>query len=203
MLLEFACQCRGGSIAWCQDNKGLDDLTAHFVGAGNYRRLGNGGVFFQCAFHLEGADTVANADNNIIGSSDEPEVAILVLVGTIPGDVPVATYGGVGCVRVAPVLPEHPGGTLWLHFDGYVTFFVWGKGIAVVVNHLDLEAGRRLAHRTGFYLQGWEVGTQYHSLRLPIAVANNHACALLPRSYYLWIERLARAGAVAQRLRWI
>src|SRR6266516_4949720 len=200
MLLEFACQFRGGSIARCQDNKSLDDLTAHFIGTGNHRRLGNGGVLFQCTFHLEGADTVACADNHIICSSDKPEVAILVLVGTIPGDVPIATNTGLRCLRVAPVFFKHPRWAPWLYLYRDITFLVRRKLAAVVVDHAHLETWRRLAHRARLHLQGRKVGTKEHRFGLAVAIANSHPCVLLPRSYYLWIEWLSRTNTVPQRL---
>src|SRR2546423_7961897 len=98
MLLEFACQFRGGSIARCQDNKSLDDLTAHFIGTGNHRRLGNGGVLLQCTFHLQRAPTGARAANHIICSSATPEAALLLLVGPHPAAVPLATNTKLCCL---------------------------------------------------------------------------------------------------------
>src|SRR6266571_4044487 len=87
-------------------------------------------VFLQFGLYLEWANAVACTDDHIICPPDEPEVAILVLVGAVSCDIPVATNAGLRCLRVAPVFPEHPDGTLWLHFDGYVTFFVRGKFVS-------------------------------------------------------------------------
>src|SRR5207245_11543226 len=110
-----------------QDNKSLDDLTAHFIGAGNHRRLGNSGMFFQCTFHLKGADTVACADNHIVGTPHEPEVAILVFVGTIPGDVPGAANTGLGRVWITPVFFKHPGRTSPRYLYSDLALFVRRK----------------------------------------------------------------------------
>src|SRR5260370_31925677 len=100
MLLEFACQCRGGTIARRQDNKSLDDLTAHFIGTGNHSRLGNGGVFFEGTLHFERANTIASADDGIIGAPHETEVARLILLGAISSELPVTANVGNPSVPV-------------------------------------------------------------------------------------------------------
>src|SRR5579884_3656896 len=102
MLLQFACQLGRGGVAGSQDDEGFDDLATHLVGAGNDSGLGDRGMFFERAFDLEGANAVAGADDDIVGASHEPEVAVLVLVGAIAGDVPVAANAGVGGFRIAP-----------------------------------------------------------------------------------------------------
>src|SRR5579859_4100167 len=157
-------------------------------------------MLFERAFHLEGADAVARADNHIICSPDEPEVAVLVFIGAIARDVPIAAHAAVGGIRVAPVLLEHPDGSMRLNPHRYIAFFTGRQFAAVVIDDAYIEAGRGFAHRAGFDLQRREVGAEQHRLRLSVAVADGHAGDFLPDFDDLWIERLARAYAVTQRL---
>src|SRR5579883_3240997 len=90
-------------------------ISPHLAAAGDDSGVGDRGMFFERAFDLEGANAVAGADDDIVGASHEPEVAVLVLVGAIAGDVPVAANAGVGGFRIAPVLFEHPRRAVRLH----------------------------------------------------------------------------------------
>src|SRR5438132_5028416 len=107
MLLEFARQFRGSSIARCQDNKSLDNLTAHFIGAGNHRGLGNGGMFFQCAFDLERADAITRADNHIVSAPHEPKIPIFIFIGTVASYIPVTANSVIGGFSIMTGFAEY------------------------------------------------------------------------------------------------
>src|SRR5216683_4271496 len=197
MLLQLGRQFRRGYIARSENNVCFDDLAAHLIGAGDDRRFCDGGMFFQRTFYFKWADTITRADNYIIGSTYEPEVAILVLKGAVASNIPITANAGLRCVWITPVFFEQPGWTLWLHLYSNIAFLVGRKWIAVVVNHLDLEARSGFAHRTRFDCQRWEVGAQYHRLRLPVAIANGHTRHFLPDFDHFRVKWLARACAVA------
>src|SRR5258708_6388231 len=88
-----------------------------------------------------------------------------------------------------------------LDFDRHIARFLRRKFAAVVIDHTHLETRRWLAHRAGLHFQRGEISTEQHCFGLAIAIANSHPRALLPRSYYLWIEWLPRADTVPQRFR--
>src|SRR5947209_1110177 len=108
-------------------------------------------MLLQCALYLEWANAVASADDHIICPPDEPEVAILVLVGAVSCDIPVATNAGLRCLRVAPVFLEHPGWAMGLDLDGNISLFVGRQFVSVMVNYTDLKARGGLAHRARFH----------------------------------------------------
>src|SRR3974390_2490301 len=124
VFLQFACQLGRGAVAGCQDDVGLDDLAAHLIGAGDDGGLCDGWVLFESALHLEGADAIARADDDIVGAAHEPEVTVFVLVGAIASDVPLAAHAGLSRIRVAPVFLEHPRRALRLYPHSDITLFV-------------------------------------------------------------------------------
>src|SRR5258708_6668168 len=154
-------------------------------------------MFFQCTFHLKGADTVARADNHIVGTPHEPEVAILVLVGTISGYIPVTANTGLGRVWITPVFFKHPGRTLRLYFYRDIALFVRRKFAAVVIDHTHLETRRWLAHRAGLHFQGGETSTEQHCFGLAIAITDGHACCLFPHLDHCGVKRLTGSNTMA------
>jgi len=50
------------------------------IRTGNHHRFGDGGMFFQGTFDLEGADAIASTDDNIIGATDKSVIAIFILI---------------------------------------------------------------------------------------------------------------------------
>src|SRR5438270_714779 len=104
-------------------------------------------MLFQGALHLEGANTVAHADNHIIGAPHEPEVAVLVFIGTVPCNIPVPANTGIGGIGIAPVFLEHPRRALWLDTHSDIALFIGRQLVAIVVDHADSEARRWLTHR--------------------------------------------------------
>src|SRR5258708_5518157 len=149
MLLDFAYQFGRGFIARSENDIGFHDLAAHLIGTGNDGRLGYGRMLLQGALYLKGAYAVTGADDDIIGTSDEPEVAIFVLVSTVSGDIPVTTNAGSSGIGIAPVFLEHPGWALRFDAHGNIAFFMRRQLTAIMINHAHIEAGRRSAHRTG------------------------------------------------------
>src|SRR5712692_3441320 len=98
-------------------------------------------MLLERTFHLKGADAIASTDNHIVGASHKPEVAILVLVGAVSCDIPVAANAGLGGFGVMPVFAKHPGRTLRLDLNRDIAFFVGWQFAAVEINDTDLEAG--------------------------------------------------------------
>src|SRR5262245_6542682 len=103
MLLKLAREFGRGRVVRGKDNKSFNDLAAHLVRAGDHCGLGDGGMFFQRALDLEGADAIPGTYDHIIRPADEPEIAILILIGAITRDIPVAAYTVVGGFGIAPI----------------------------------------------------------------------------------------------------
>ena len=51
-------------------------------------------MLLQGALYLKGTYTVTCTDDDVIGTTDEPEVAIFVLISTITSDIPVTANAG-------------------------------------------------------------------------------------------------------------
>jgi hypothetical protein len=56
--------------------------------------LGDGRVLDQGALDLERADQVAGGLDDVVGASDEPEVAVGVASGEVAGEVPAVVEAG-------------------------------------------------------------------------------------------------------------
>src|SRR2546430_12148428 len=140
MLLKFCCQCGRSSITRGENYECFDDLTTHLVGAGDDRRFCDGGMFFQRALYFEWPDTITSADNHVVGAAYEPEVAIFVFISAITSNVPIPTYAGLCCIRVAPVFLKYPRWTLRFDLYSNITLFIGRKFAAVMVDDTDFKA---------------------------------------------------------------
>ena len=124
--LTWSCSCRDEGVvsahAVPQHHEGLHHRPPVRVRGGDRRRLEDVGVLDQGALDLEGSDAVAGGDDHVVGPSDEPEVAVLVPVRAIAGQVPVAEAaasgrglgsfqysrnrpGGCPCTAISPTSP--------------------------------------------------------------------------------------------------
>src|SRR2546425_7746458 len=74
IFLEFGCQSGRGCVARGENYKRFDNFAAHLVGAGNDCRLSDGGMLFQGALYFKWSNTIARADNHVIGATHKPEV---------------------------------------------------------------------------------------------------------------------------------
>src|SRR5690242_4982216 len=155
-------------------------------------------MFFQGALDLEWPNAVTSAVDDIIGPADEPEIAVLVFIRAVAGNIPITANASSAGIWIAPVFPEHPDRALRLHAHCDVPFFIWWQRHTVVVNHLDLKTGRGFAHRTGFDLNRRKVAAQEHGFGLAIAVADGHAGFGLPHFDHFGVQGLASPNAIAE-----
>src|SRR5438105_15865468 len=110
-----------------QDHVRLDDCAPHRIAFADHGRLGYSGVLDQCAFDLEWADSIAGADDYVVGSSHKPEVAVAIDVGAVARDVPVAA---LRCFRgrfVSPVFLEQADRALGTKAHSDVALVVWAE----------------------------------------------------------------------------
>src|SRR5262245_26004793 len=106
VLLEFLHQLRGGLIARRQDDECLDNGATYFVGAGDDGRFGHGVVLEEGALDLEGTDAIPGANDHVVSPSHKPEIALSVAQTAVPSNVPFASEGVGGFLRVLPVFLE-------------------------------------------------------------------------------------------------
>src|SRR5438128_10487828 len=90
----------------CQDHVRLDYRPPYWIAFPDHGAFDDRRVLDQGALDLEGADAVAGRDDHVVRSSDKPEVALGVHVGSITGHIPIPALRGFGGGRVAPVLLE-------------------------------------------------------------------------------------------------
>src|SRR5437764_7249062 len=140
MLLKLGCQCGRSCITRGENYICFDDLATQLIGAGDDRRFCNGGMFFQRALYFEWTNTIARAYNHVIGAAYEPEVAILVFISAITSNVPISTYAGLCCIRIAPVFLKYPCWTLGFDLYSNITLFIGRKFAAIMVNYTDFKA---------------------------------------------------------------
>src|SRR5262249_61144579 len=93
-------------MAGTEDDERLHDLPPDRVGARHHGRFEDGRVLEESALDLEGPDPVPRGDDDVVGAADEPEIAVLVAPGAVPGQVVLATSAGLRLFRVLPVLAE-------------------------------------------------------------------------------------------------
>ena len=90
MAEQFRAQRLGRLKAGLQRDERLDDLARHRVGLADHAGLGDRRMFHQRAFHLERADQMAGALDDVIGAADEPVIAVRVAHREIAGQIPSA-----------------------------------------------------------------------------------------------------------------
>src|SRR4051812_42117423 len=103
-------------------------------------------MLFERALDLKGTNTIAGTDDHIIGPAYKPEIPILVFVGPVASDIPVATNTIGGRFGIAPVFLKHPRRALRLNSNSNVALFVGRQFAAIVVDDAHVKAGRGSAH---------------------------------------------------------
>ena len=77
-----------GLEAALERDEGLDHFAGGRVRNTDHARLGNRRVLHQRAFHLERADEMAGALDDIVSAADEPVIALLVAHREVAGEIP-------------------------------------------------------------------------------------------------------------------
>ena len=93
-------------VIFPQHDERLDDGASHRVRLSHHSGLQHRGVFDQRAFHFERADAIAGAFDHIVGSSNEPVVALVVPPDQVARQIPIAPKTGRVLGRVKPVFAE-------------------------------------------------------------------------------------------------
>src|SRR4030095_13445714 len=140
VLLQLACERVASGVTCARHDERLDDLAALLVARTDHRPLPHRGMLQQRGLHFRPGDVVAARDDHVVGARLEPEVAVLVDVVAIAGDVPTVLHvlELTRLVQVAaaarPFRRQAPGVRRQ-------------QRAPLVVEHAGLVAGQRLAGR--------------------------------------------------------
>ena len=147
------------------------------------------------ALDLERADAIGSRDDDIVRAPDEPEVAVLVARCPVACQVPAVPEDCLGLLRRAPVAGEERRRTA----DQREVALDPGRAdVAGLVDHGDVVAGGRQAHRPRPDRDTRHVRDEKRVLRLAVAVVHGQAQRVLEAGDDLGVERLARRHGVAE-----
>ena len=117
-----------------QDHERDDGLAGGFVRGADDGGFGHGGVGDEGGFDFGGGEPVPGDVHDVIDPAQEPDVAVLVLLGAVAGEVHGLEAGPVGFLepfRVAPDAAEHGGPGF---ADDEEAAVAVGHGFAVLVH---------------------------------------------------------------------
>src|SRR5581483_5823954 len=148
MLLELAHHRFAALGAGFEADKRLDERTAIGIGARHHRRFHDRRMFEQNAFDLERSNPIAGRDDNVVGATDEPQIAVAIAPREVAGEVPIATKRRGGLLGIFPVLQKQRWRTLGARADRKFADLVFGGFATVRPEHAQVVARKRTAHRT-------------------------------------------------------
>ena len=99
-----------GSIPGAQDHERGDRLAGRVVGLADHRRLGDRGMVDERRLDLGGGDVVARHEHDVVDAAEQPEVALVVALGAVAGEVLAVEAAPVRVavtLRVAPDAAQH------------------------------------------------------------------------------------------------
>src|SRR6185369_69021 len=86
-----------------QNDTSKDFFVAYWVGSGDDRHLGDGGVLGERGLHLQRGDVLAGAADDVLDPVDEVELAVLGAAHRVAGVEPAAVPGLFGGGRILEV----------------------------------------------------------------------------------------------------
>ena len=144
--------------------------------------------------------TAASATAGCSSSADSTSKgrAIGVAPGLVARVIPAVPESVRGRLRIAVVGVEQPDRAHRLVPDDDASDHVVRRPPAVIVEDVDVVAGDRFPHRPRPDRHRSVVGDHAGRLRLSVGLVNRQPGRVPPNLDHLWVERLARARAVAQ-----
>ena len=184
--------------AGAQRDERLHDLTAQIVGLADHAGLGDRGMRHQRGFDFERADALARGVDDVVGAALEPEVAVLVDVRGVAGEVVAGELEVLLVARgVVPDLAHHPGPA---GLDAQQPERVGRERVALLVEDRRLDARDGAAHRAGTDVHARVVRDQLvPGLGHPPVVVDAPPIHAPAPAHHLGVERLAHRQHVAQR----
>src|SRR5699024_9223070 len=137
-------------LAPTEDDEADDRLACDLVGGTDHRGLGDPGMGHQGGLHFGGGDVVARDEHDVVHATEQPKVAVLVLLGTVTGEVEAGELGPVGllvALLIAPDAAKHggPGFT-----DDQEPAALAGRdALALIVDDVGDDTGNTAHRRAG------------------------------------------------------
>ena len=180
--------------------KAFTTSPAGFVRAGDNGRFGDGGVFDQGAFHLEGSDAVAGGQNHVVGSTDEPEIPILIHIGPVAREVPVALENRYRAIRLFPVFLEQSQRSVRFDPESDIALRVGRQDMAIIVDDTEIHPGRGLPHGAEPRLDAGKGPAEQDRFGLAVSIPDGAARGFFPDVHDLGVQRFTGCNTVAERL---
>ena len=152
----------------------------------------------QLAFDLERPDAVARRLDDVVVSTDVPEVAVLVDPCGVARVVP-AVVNRVRRLFGVAVVFHHDARRTRFHTDADLACLAGIAARAVIALNLDVVERHRLAHRAGTGRRMLEVGDGKRRLGLTEALVDRKPRVLFPEVEQVGVERLARGRRILKR----
>ncbi len=159
---RILCQLRRRFISDPQDDEGDDRLALNLVGLSNYCRLGYLGVGHQGRLDLGVGYPVACDAEDVIDSALDEEVAVLIPLRLISGEIDAAAAGNIPVelpvllhepLFVAPERPEHRRIGLQGH---YIASGSQRNLIPILIQDGYVISGERECARSGLQWRDWQ-----------------------------------------------
>ncbi|MNP19022.1 hypothetical protein D3C76_1115310 [compost metagenome] len=168
-------------------------MPPDFIGAGHNGAFLDSRMLHQRILHLEGADGIARADNNIVAPALEPEVAFLIPLGPVSGDEIIPAHTARLPVRVLVIRAEQ---SRHIPVDADIPDLACGERLARFADDLHHTRSRSQSHGADFHggvLQGPD---KQRAFGLAVAVPDGNAEITAEHIHHLPVQRLSgRDGA--------
>ncbi len=126
-----------------QDHKSDDGLPGRGVGCAHHRRLGHLRVRHQRRLDFGGGDVVAGDEHHVVDPAEQPQVAVLVPLRAVAGEVDALEPGPVRFDEPLVVAPDGAQHARPRVANGQVATASIGDGRAGVVDHVGGDARQR------------------------------------------------------------
>ena len=201
VILQLLDECIAGLVLpfLAEDHRGFHHHATCLVGHAGDGAFHYGRMCHQGTLHLEGTDTIARALDDVVGTTFEPVVAVLVAPSHVAREVVAVVAGFEGDVAVAIVFLEES--------DGFVSLVQADGNLALLAILAEREVGAQqgnlvlcvgFAHAAGLWLHPRESAQRHGGLGLPEAFHEADARQLEELLVDGRIECLASRGAVAE-----
>ena len=132
--------------ALCEDDRSLDYLSSYRIRCSAYAAFKHIRELHNNAFDLERSDAVAGGLDNVVNTSDIPEVAVLVLPRSIACVVNFIVPYLLGLFLIAVVAEEESAGAALVGADNDLAGLTGLDGLAVGINYVNIVEYAGLAH---------------------------------------------------------
>src|SRR5699024_10352435 len=131
----------------------------------------------QGGLHFGGGDVVARDEHDVVHATEQPKVAVLVLLGTVTGEVEAGELGPVGllvALLIAPDAAKHGG--QGFTDDQEPAAFAGRDALALIVDDVGDDTGNTTHRRAGFARgHAWE-GADHDGPGLGLPPGVHHRC---------------------------